>query len=47
MPKVYTSEQKQEWVQAYREGKIVAAICAGGGPSKNSLYKWIKEFNGF
>lgn len=47
MPKVYTSEQKQEWVQAYREGKSVAAICAGGGPSKNSLYKWIKEYNGF
>ena len=30
MPRVYTTEQKKEWVQAYQAGKSVAAICEGG-----------------
>lgn len=47
MPKIYTNEQKKEWVKAYHEGKSVTEICASGKPSKNSLYKWIKEYNGF
>ena len=47
MPKIYTNQQKKEWVKAYHEGKSVTEICASGKPSKNSLYKWIKEFNGF
>ena len=47
MPKIYTNQQKKEWVKAYHEGKSVTEICASGKPSKNSLYKWIKEYNGF
>ena len=44
MPKRYTNEQKKEWVNAYQTGKSVTEICTNGGPSKNSLYKWIKEY---
>ncbi len=44
MPKIYTVEQKKQWIEEYRSGKSVKAICEENHISKNSLYAWIKLF---
>ena len=46
MSKLYTTEQKRDWVDAYYAGKSIAEICANGGPSQASLYNWIRQFKG-
>ena len=43
MKKIYTNEQKDEFLKMYWSGESVASISASTGVAKSTLYKWIRE----
>ena len=43
MKKIYTNEQKDEFLKMYWSGESVASISASTGAAKSTLYKWIRE----
>ena len=43
MKKIYTNEQKDEFLKMYWSGEPVTSISASTGVAQSTLYKWIRE----